>query len=222
MGLQAKIERSVGKLQILPPANQRELQCWLIDELTVLAEAVGDSVTAARLRIYAEDLSDLSRAQLETAFIRARRECKFFPKLPELRDMAGAGAQQVKDAEAEEAWNFVIVYLRKWGVDRMPIYSGGKKLEPPILPARIDYSLRAIGGFWSLNQMTTDSRPWLKRDFVEAYNRAPVAESLPTDPGRWLDAGDLTARLKRLAVDKQIDDRPIGSRRVAIEERHTG
>src|SRR5207253_124617 len=46
------------------------------------------------------------------------------------------------------------------------------------LPSRVDYALRRIGGFWGLNQMTAESRPFMQRDFIEAYNQAPLAESL--------------------------------------------
>jgi hypothetical protein len=56
-----------------------------------LAIALGEVVSPERLRIYAQDLvTDLSKEQLTAAFGRARRECKFFPKLAELREYARA------------------------------------------------------------------------------------------------------------------------------------
>jgi hypothetical protein len=78
--------------------------------------AFSEPVTAARLRIYAEDLAtDLSREQIAVALQRARRELRFFPKIAELRDLSGAGAAAVSNVEAEAAWEFVQKYLRKWG-----------------------------------------------------------------------------------------------------------
>ncbi|MGB8785918.1 MAG: hypothetical protein WCD02_22590, partial [Terriglobales bacterium] len=66
----------------------------------------------------------------------------------------------------------------KWGVDLMPIYSGGKRIEAPALPPRIAYALRRIGGLCGLNQVTQENRPFMFRDFCEAYNVAPIADSL--------------------------------------------
>ena len=139
---------------------------------------MGEVLTPVRLQLYAADLADLDRCQLETAFRRARRELKFFPKIAELRDLAGAAAKDERNVEAEGAWKWANDYLRKWGVDLMAIYSGGKRIEAPVIPARIAYALRRIGGLSGLNQVTADSRPFVFRDFCEAWNLAPIAETL--------------------------------------------
>jgi hypothetical protein len=139
---------------------------------------MGETVSPERLKIYAADLADLERCQLETAFARARRELKFFPKIAELRDLAGAAAKDERNVEAEAAWKWATDYLRKWGVDLMPIYSGGKRLEAPAIPPRIAYALRRIGGLSALNQITADSRPFMFKDFCEAWHVAPIADSL--------------------------------------------
>ena len=139
---------------------------------------MGETVSPERMKIYAGDLADLDRSQLEVAFTRARRELKFFPRISELRDMAGVAAKDVRNVEAEAAWKFVNDYLRKWGVDLMPIYSGGKRIEAPALPPRIAYALRRIGGLSGLNQVTQENRAFVFRDFCEAYNVAPIADSL--------------------------------------------
>jgi hypothetical protein len=173
-----KAESSNAKQQILLPTKPCELRLWLADQITILAEAFGCELTAARLRVYVEDLSALPQAQLEIALTRARRELRFFPKIAELREFAGAKAEDIRSVEAEAAWKFASDYLRKWGVERLPFYSGGKRLDAPALPSRIEYALRRIGGLRGLNQVTEQSRPFVFKDFVEAFHLAPMAESL--------------------------------------------
>jgi hypothetical protein len=78
---------------------------WLLEQLTILAEAMGESLTPSRLEIYLTDLADLSREQLEMACWRARRELRFFPKIAELREFAGALSSAVDDRpDPELAW----------------------------------------------------------------------------------------------------------------------
>src|ERR1039458_6333200 len=140
-----EIERSSDKLTTWQPQpKQSELLGWLIEQITILAEAMGEVLTPARLQIYAADLADLNRCQLETAFTRARRECRFFPKISELRELAGVAAKDTRNVEAEAAWKWATDYLHKWGVDLMPMYSGGTRIEAPDLPRRIAYALRRI------------------------------------------------------------------------------
>jgi len=158
--------------------KQSEILGWLVEQVTILAEATGEAMTPARLKIYAADLVDLGRPRLEAAFVRARRECRFFPKIAELRDLAGAAAKDQRDVEAEGAWKWANDYLHKWGVDLMPLWSNGKTIEAPAIPARIQYALRRIGGIRALNQVTEKNRPFMFKDFCEAYNLAPVADLL--------------------------------------------
>lgn len=143
-----------------------------------MAEALGEVVTPQRLQIYATDLAtDLSQEQLRIALTRARRECRFFPKIAELREFAGGSKEDHRKVEAEAAWTFVMDYLRRWSVARLPLYQSGKRIEAPPLSARIEYALRRIGGLRGLNQITESSRPFMFKDFCEAYQLAPVAES---------------------------------------------
>ncbi len=53
---------------------------WLCEQLTILAEAFGESLTSARLKIYAADLAEFSREQLDQAFVWARREAVILPE----------------------------------------------------------------------------------------------------------------------------------------------
>ena len=160
---------------------------------------MGEPLTDARIRIYAEDLSNLSRPQLEIAFKRARLELKFFPKISELCELAGAKEQDARTVEGEAAWKFLNDYLGKWGVDLMPFYSAGKRIDPPALPSKIQYALRRIGGLSGLNQVTAESRPFMLRDFLEAYQRAPIAESLAPQMENMFGSKKLLGQLKQLS-----------------------
>ena len=166
------------RLTTWQPEMRSEQKLWLVDQVTILAEAFGEGLTPARIEIYATDLMDLTREQVQRALWRSRRELKFFPKISELRDLAGLAAKDVANVEAEAAWKFANDYLRKWGVDRMPLRSKGQWIEAPELPERVAYALRRIGGLSGLNQITEESRPFMFRDFCEAYNLFPLASDL--------------------------------------------
>ena len=66
----------------------------------------GIEITERRLEVYAEHLADISREHLQRAFWRAGRDLKFFPKLAELRELAGALPDTLSDGRPgpEEAW----------------------------------------------------------------------------------------------------------------------
>ncbi len=126
--MESQTEQNAASLQILLPEKPLELQLWLVDELTILAEAIGEVVTTERLRIYAKDLAiDLSRNQLQIALTRARRESRFFPKIAEIRAFVGGPPEDQTKVEGEAAWVFANDYLRTWGVQRLPVYRGGNE-----------------------------------------------------------------------------------------------
>lgn len=79
---------------------------WISDELTVLAEAFGETPSEQRQEIYCQALADIARPQLRVAFRRARYELKYFPKIAELRELAGSLPDTLADGRpgSEEAW----------------------------------------------------------------------------------------------------------------------
>lgn len=79
---------------------------WLVDELTILGEAFGEVLTAERQAIYARALSDISKDQLHGAILIAIKELKWFPKVAELRELAGVSYGIANDGRPgpEEAW----------------------------------------------------------------------------------------------------------------------
>jgi hypothetical protein len=159
-------------------------------------------MTPERFRIYCQDLADLPYERLRIAFTRARRELSFFPKIAQLRELAGRAAKDERNAEAEAAWECANAYLREWGVDRMPIRSGGKLTTSPVLPPRIAYALRRIGGLAGLNQITEERRAFMFRDFCEAYALAPVVESLTFE---LMDKFSADRQVKQLMDGPKVD-----------------
>ena len=57
-----------------------------IVELAKTGEAVGESPSEARIEVYFEELVDFPLEVVAAALKQARREIKWFPKIPELRD----------------------------------------------------------------------------------------------------------------------------------------
>ena len=55
-------------------------------EMAKSGEAVGESPSQARIEVYFEELSDFPLEVVIAALKQARREMKWFPKIPELRD----------------------------------------------------------------------------------------------------------------------------------------
>jgi hypothetical protein len=96
----------------LPPTQEQKKSSgnnfsdWLVDELTALGEAFGEGLTAERQAIYVTALSDIPIDQLRQAIRAAIQELKWFPKVAELRELAGALPGMLNDGRpgAEEAW----------------------------------------------------------------------------------------------------------------------
>jgi hypothetical protein len=126
-------------------------------------------VTAERLRIYADDLADLSRKQLETALTRARRELKFFPKIAELRDLAGASPKQGQDAEGRKGWDVVTQFVGKYvGNDVYGNFGpehGWHAKTFPKLSDRILDTVRRTGGWKVYKCMTDEDFPFVQKRF---------------------------------------------------------
>jgi hypothetical protein len=206
MQTQVETEQNESRQTLLSQSRlQRrpaELQDWLIEQIGILAAAFGEPVTAARLRIYAEDLvADLSRAQLEASLTRARRELKFFPKISELRELAGAKAKDMHQVEANAAWEFVNRYLQRHGVVKYDLD------DRPAVPPRIDYALRRIGGLWGLNQVTTESYPFKYKEFCEAYELAPTADLLTLQLEEKFPATQPLGNVRRQLPDGRAEKR---------------
>lgn len=81
-----------------------EQRLLVVDQLTILSEAFGQQVTEERMRVYCSDLADLTVEQVKLACWKARRELKFFPKIAELRELAGISELLDGRPGVEQAW----------------------------------------------------------------------------------------------------------------------
>ncbi len=136
----------------------------------MLAESFGIAITAARLRIYAEDLCDLEQTDLSRSIRRVIRECKFFPTIGELRQLAGASGELRVQLESEVAWQAVERDL-----------SGNGKDAQPHLDTRTEYAIRCAGGRLGINacfSASVTTEEFTKKRFVEAFRNYDVAQHL--------------------------------------------
>ena len=91
-----------------------------MDELAVLAAAFREPISTVTLQIYASKLDDIEPSRLVVALDRACRELKFFPKIAELRNLAGVGANS-SDEEIDGAWLWITRHVRRHGADEEAI-----------------------------------------------------------------------------------------------------
>jgi hypothetical protein len=181
---------------------------WLSKQLTGLAEAFGEQLTLERVEIYVSALVDIPQDRLQVAFRRALYELKFFPKVAELRELSGSSAEDEKMVEAQAAWQQANEYLRKWGVEKLPIRSEGKWITPPPLEPRLEYAVRQIGGLWRLNQVTDETYHFIFRDFCDAYMLAPVAELMAPQLLEQFSVRQLAGQMKELPLTSQHESGP--------------
>jgi hypothetical protein len=176
---------------------------WVMEQLTILAEAMDQSLTPSRLQIYASDLCDLSQEQIELALFRARRELKFFPKIAELRELVLGPEKERRQVEAQAAFQSVITLLERIGVDFLNLAD----LDP-----RIAYAVRRCGGFHRFNQQLGHSTyAFLERDFCEAYENFSLSEQIEPAP--------IWRELERELANKQLKGQVLKGRRAVVEER---
>ena len=224
--MQTEIGPSNGRNQTLPLETKHSKLSnagWRTKQLIALAEVFREPLTPECLAMYVESLSDLSDDQIRLSIRRAARELNWFPKIAELRELAGVTEQDARRVEADAAWTFVNEYLRKWGVDRIPFYSGGKRIYPPGLPPRVDYAVRRIGGLSGLNQIRAESRPFMYKDFCESYALAPIAESSAPQLQKMFGEQRLLGQAKLLSAGISIESPASKSEalKTALETRST-
>jgi hypothetical protein len=167
---------------------------WLVNEITVLAEAFGEGLTAERQAIYAEALADIEREQLRGAFRRARFELRWFPKIAELRELAGASVSGANDGRpgAEEAWA------------RMP--KGERREDDTVVWCEEEQI--AYGVCRSL--LLDGDQIGARMAFKERYERELAGARSQGRPVRWkVSAGyDVESRLVTLA--SAVEEKRIG------------
>lgn len=115
-------------------------------------------VTPDALRMWVDALSDLSAEELVEAFRRFNRESTEFPTPAAVRRFAGAVAASVDD-RARVSWSVVRREIgRTGGYDSIDFDD-----------AITNATVRAIGGWDRICDMTSDELPFRERDFIANY-----------------------------------------------------
>jgi|HubBroStandDraft_6_1064221.scaffolds.fasta_scaffold722131_1 hypothetical protein len=168
--MEKQVERSkTSKNSLIVETQRAERLGWIIDQLLLAATAKGQTMTAQRLRINAEDLIDVPQPALAAAFVKARRELDFVPGVAEIRRLALADTESKQDGEMRAAWDIVTKHVRKWGRwnserDYAFIEDGA-----PILPKRVTDTVRRSGSWMAYLAMDSDSFPFQQKRFFEEY-----------------------------------------------------
>jgi hypothetical protein len=196
MEMEQQTKQSNDSLTISQPAQkQSALLEWLVEQVTVLAEAMAEPMTTSRLKIYAGDLADIKHSQLEIAFTRARRELKFFPRIAELRELAGHGEKQQGDAEARAGWDELTKFVRKYVSN--DVYGnfgpehGWHAKSFPKLNDRILDCVRRTGGWKAYACMTNEDFPFQQQRFFAEFLAWKAVQQIPVE--RMLVAHDKPA-----------------------------
>jgi hypothetical protein len=122
-----------------------------IDELSVVAFQIG--------------LSDLDAEELNTACIRALRECEFIPKVADIRNRC----RQARDKEiivaviASEMYEKTMNWLR--------LNDANPKANYSELPPIAEYSMKTAGGREAMLSPDEGDREWARKHFVESYGK---------------------------------------------------
>lgn len=172
--------------------------------LVVLAEGWSQTLNEHQIKLYAEGLSDIPYEQLQRAARAALRECRFFPKVAELRQfavpatddaalLAWAGFQRA--ASAVGSWSTLVVEDG---------YAG--------------HAMRAVFGSWPAYCETDDIGVASRRqEFLAAYREARriPGEGRPTVMnGRTELSGKDRAWAGRLTASGTVQQIPL---RTALE-----
>lgn len=100
-------------------------------------------------------LNDLDQETIDRAITLAMRQCKFFPTIAELRELAGESPHQ----RAIQAWDAL---QRQVGA----LYSGRIVFDDQAITATV----RHLGGPKRVYYaMSTEDAKWLRKEFLEAY-----------------------------------------------------
>lgn len=187
-----------------PEPQRAERLCWIIDQLTMVAIAKGQTYTAERLRINAEDLIDIPQDALALAFARARRELDYLPQVSEIRRLALVDEAGRLDGEMRAAWDVLIDFVAKYvGNDVHGVFGPEHGWYPksyPTMSDRILDTVRRTGGWKAYKCMTQKDLPFVQKRFFEEYTAWTAVERV--------DASKLIASMPQLRLVPKGVDQP--------------
>lgn len=127
---------------------------------------------------------EIGTKEFDVALTAAIRETEFFPSIALIRRCAGDTLNARKQVEAEDAWQLVQDHLYR--------YWGRPEGVPAFKDYKINYAVRACGGNRVLADMDVKAMPFIKKDFIEAYGNAPLADNMNLLGGMLKDFKKLT------------------------------
>lgn len=152
---------SVSPSQTTTPthsARSSESHAEAIRVLKAFFEVRNVKVTADALRMWVDALSDLTHEQLVDAVRRFNRESTEYPTPAAVRRYAGGGSA-VSEDRARVAWSVVRREIRRTG--------GYESIE--FDDQVTNATIRAMGGWDKLCEVTEDTLPFRERDFLANY-----------------------------------------------------
>ena len=128
------------------------------EALAILAETLGEELSATKVRGYFEAMRDLDIEVVIDAMRYCLGHCKFFPKPVELRDAAEGSVED----QAALAWTWMLRALEDVGTYQSVDFGD------PVLHAVID----ALGGWheaWRIERLDPRDQGFKRAEFVRLY-----------------------------------------------------
>lgn len=143
----------------------------IIDQLVILAEAFGLSVSDARMGIYAEMLADLPIEKIKAGIITIIKTRTFGGNLPtvaEIREAIDSEGVPL-ESRAAIAWDKAMYALHSHGTYQ------SIKFDDPL----IHHIIVQWGGWAEFGNWPADQTHWKRRDFMKLYEQYAKNGGLP-------------------------------------------
>lgn len=146
-------------------STSKQHRDYVIASILEIAAAANVTLPEATLAIYLTRLITLSAEAMQQATIRTTQEWDkghIMPPIGYILDRSGQSPQLL----AEQAWEWIHVYIRKhWHPDIGP-YQGA-----PQIPDGVDYAVRQCGGLSRIAYPGDRDVDFIRRGFMEAHIR---------------------------------------------------
>ena len=153
--------------------EERRRQCvagWLKVLAVGTRRQTAEEITDELLDVYYTGLSDIPLTNLEVGFQRSLRECEWFPSVAQIRQRCG----QNRQVRGEAAWDVLRQILDNYWHPDIGFYdSKGQKTDgpPALMTPAMQYAVRQCGGILRLWNSSDEDLPFIRRDFLQAFER---------------------------------------------------
>lgn len=135
-------------------------------------------ITRALVSLWLEHFGGEDPTRLAPALRDVEKQSEFFPSPATVRRLINEKGEAQDQLAASRAFEELVRYVRCWGSDRLPNYTGsqnrgGKPLYAPELPAPTLRVLLEMGGYeevaLALENGNQEQVHWLRKEFVRLY-----------------------------------------------------